>query len=501
MRFSFRVFRANFTFVTDYLTTIGLEVHAELNTKTKMFCDCANDPLEKSPNLNICPICMGHPGTLPVINRGAVEKVIAVGLALGCSIEKHSFFERKNYFYPDLPKGYQISQFQFPFCREGSMTVNGKKIRIERIHLEEDAGKLMHESDGATLADFNRAGVPLMELVTHPDLTEAEEVRKFASELQLILRYIGASDADMEKGQMRVEVNLSLRPKGQKEFGTKVEVKNINSISAAAKSADYEIKRQKEVLEAGDTLVQETRGWDDVHDKTVSQRIKEGSADYRYFPEPDLPPIVLTDAEIESIRSSLPELPAARRERFSREYGLPEGDVEILTVFKELGDYFEDVVSELKAEDNPLNGEATDYSKFTKTAANWLITQLQPKLNAVSAIPQDTKITPALFADFIIRVQSGLIGSTAAQVVLQEMWETGEDPEDIIKEKDLSQVSDSASMNIFIEDAIAQSDKIVADFKGGKEPALKALVGKVMALSKGKANPKTAEQMLREKLR
>ncbi len=486
--------------MTDYLTTIGLEVHAELNTKTKMFCDCANDPLEKTPNLNVCPICMGHPGTLPVINRGAVEKLIAAGLALECSIEKHSFFERKNYFYPDLPKGYQISQFQVPFCREGVLNVGGKKIRIERIHLEEDAGKLIHESGDVTLVDYNRAGVPLMELVTHPDLTEPEEVRRFASELQLILRYLGASDADMEKGQMRIEVNLSLRPKGQKDYGTKVEVKNINSISSAAKSADYEIKRQAEVLESGGTLVQETRGWDDVHDKTISQRTKEGSADYRYFPEPDLPPIVFTDTEIEAIRASLPELPVARRERFAREYGLPDGDVEILTVFKELGDFFEEVVSELKAEDSPVTGEATDYGKLTKVAANWLITQLQPKLNAVSAIPQDTKITPALFADFVVRVASGQIGSTAAQVVLQTMWETGEDPEDIIKAKDLAQVSDSVSMNIFVEDAIAQSEKIVADFKGGKEVALKALVGKVMALSKGKADPKVAEQMLREKL-
>lgn len=488
--------------MTEYLTTIGLEIHAELNTKTKMFCDCANDPLEKTPNLNVCPICMGHPGTLPVINRGAVEKLIAAGLALGCSIEKHSFFERKNYFYPDLPKGYQISQFQVPFCREGSLTVNGKKVRIERIHLEEDAGKLMHESGGeVTLADYNRAGVPLMELVTHPDLTEPEEVRRFASELQLILRYLEASDADMEKGQMRIEVNLSIRPKGQKEYGTKVEVKNINSISSAAKSADYEIKRQAEVLDAGGTLVQETRGWDDVHDKTVSQRTKEGSADYRYFPEPDLPPIVFTDVEIEAIRASLPELPVARRERFAREYSLPDGDVEIFTVFKELGDYFEEVVSELKSEDNPVTGEVVDYSKLAKVAANWLITQLQPKLNAVSAIPQDTKITPALFADFVVRVATGQIGSTAAQVVLQAMWETGEDPEDIIKAKDLMQVSDSVSMNMFVEDAIAQSEKTVADFKNGKEPALKALVGKVMALSKGKADPKVAEQMLREKLK
>lgn len=485
--------------MTSYQPTIGLEIHAELNTRTKMFCDSPNDPLEKTPNMNVCPICMGHPGTLPVINRAAVEKVIAVGLALGCTIEKQSFFERKNYFYPDLPKGYQISQYQVPFCRNGELHVNGKIIRIERIHLEEDAGKLLHENDAA-LVDYNRAGVPLMELVTHPDLSEAEDVRKFAQELQLILRYLNASDADMEKGQMRIEVNLSIRPKGQKEYGTKVEVKNINSISAAAKSVDFEIQRQTDALNAGEKLVQETRGWDDAHQKTVSQRTKEGSADYRYFPEPDLPPVVLTDDEIAAIRDAIPELPAARRERFIKEYGLPVGDVEILTVFKELGDYFEDVVSELKAEDNPESGEAKDYGKLAKVAANWLIVQLQPKLFSASAIPQDTKITPALFADFVIRVASGQIGSTAAQTVLQAMWETGEDPEDIINAKDLAQVSDAASLNLFVEDAIAQSEKVVADFKAGKEVALKALVGKVMQLSKGKANPTMVEELLRTKL-
>jgi aspartyl-tRNA(Asn)/glutamyl-tRNA(Gln) amidotransferase subunit B len=488
--------------MAEYLTTIGLEVHAELNTKSKMFCDCANDAVEKTPNVNICPVCMGHPGTLPVANRDAILKMLRVGLALGCSVEKHSFFERKNYFYPDLPKGYQISQYQMPFCREGTMILSGgKRVRIERIHLEEDAGKLVHDRDPEwALVDYNRAGVPLMELVTHPDLEQPEEVRQFASELQLLLRYLEVSDADMEKGQMRVEVNLSVRPKDQKEYGTKVEVKNINSISAAVKSADYEIKRQVNVLEGGGALVQETRGWDDVKQTTVSQRTKEGSADYRYFPEPDLPPVVFTDAEIEALRAELPELPAQRRVRFREEYGLPAGDVEILTAFKELGDYYENVVSELRVEENPLTGKETDYGRLAKTAANWLITQLQPKLFAVSANPLDTKITPALFADFVVRVAEGQIGSTAAQTVLQAMWETGEDPEDIIKTRDLGQVSDSASLNIFVEDAIAQSERAVADFKAGKEAALKALVGKVMQLSKGKANPQAAEQILREKL-
>lgn len=489
----------DFHAMPDYIPTIGLEVHAELNTKTKMFCDCLNDPLENDPNINVCPICMAHPGTLPVANRDAIVRLIKAGLALGCSIEKHAFFERKNYFYPDLPKGYQISQFQVPFCREGMLEVNGKKIRIERIHLEEDAGKLMHIDTGA-LADYNRAGVPLMELVTHPDLDDPEEVRAFAQELQLILRYIGVSDADMEKGQMRVEVNLSLRPKGQKELGTKVEVKNINSISAAARAALYEIDRQTKALDAGEALAQETRGWDDQGQKTVSQRTKEGSADYRYFPEPDLPPVVLTDEELETIKASIPELPQQRRERFKKEYGLPVGDVEILTVFKELGDYFEDVVSELKAEDDPKTGEPRGYGTLAKTAANWLITQLQPKLFEARANPQDTKINPALFADFVVRVESKQINSSAAQTVLQAMWETGEDPEDIIKTKDLGQVSDAAELNILVEQVIADNEKIATDYRGGKEAALKALIGRVMAASKGKANPQVAEELLKEKL-
>jgi len=483
--------------MTTYIPTIGLEVHAELNTRSKMFCACANDARETTPNFNVCPICMGHPGTLPVANREAILKLIRVGLALGCRIEPHSFFERKNYFYPDLPKGYQISQYQVPFCRDGKL--NG--VRIERIHLEEDAGKLLHDRDPEwSLADYNRAGVPLMELVTHPDLSEPEEVRRFASELQLILRYLDASDADMEKGQMRVEVNLSVRPEHQKEYGTKVEVKNINSIAAAARAAAYEIERQSAALDAGEKLVQETRGWDDARQATVSQRTKEGSADYRYFPEPDLPPVVLTEEEIEELRASLPELPQARRERFAREYGLPAGDVEVLTVFKELGDYFEEVVSELKAEDDPLTGEARDFGKLAKTAANWLIVQFQPLLAQASALPHDTKITPERFADFVVRVARGEVSSTGAQTLLAHMWRTGDSPEHLIAEHDLAQVSDSDDMNRFVEDAIAQSGKAAADYKAGKEAALKALVGKVMALSKGKANPQLAEKLLKEKL-
>jgi len=485
--------------VPEYVTTIGLEIHAELKTKTKMFCDSLNDPDEKTPNMNVCPICMGHPGTLPVANAEAIRKVIQVGLALGCSIEKETFFERKNYFYPDLPKGYQISQFQKPFCRGGTLSAKGKDIRIERIHLEEDAGKLIHEGD-VSLVDYNRAGVPLLELVTEPDLSEPEQVRAFASELRLLLRYLEASDADMEKGQMRVEVNLSLRPKGTDALGTKVEVKNINSISAATKAAVYEIERQADALNDGQEIVQETRGWDETKQRTVSQRAKGGSADYRYFPEPDLPPVVLSDEQLDEIRNSVPELPWQRRERFKDEYGLPAGDIEVLTVFKELGDFFEEVVSELKAEDDPISGEAKDFGKLAKTAANWLITHLQPKLTAASAIPQDTKVTAERFADFVVRVAVGEVSSTNAQELLHKMWESGDSPEHLILEHDLAQVSDAASLNVDVEEVIAANQKIVADFKGGKENALKALIGQVMAKTKGKANPQLVDEMLREKL-
>jgi len=295
-------------------------------------------------------------------------------------------------------------------------------------------------------------------------------------------------------------VNLSIAPKGAENYGTKVEVKNINSISAAARAAQFEIERQTAALGAKEIIIQETRGWDETKGETVSQRTKEGSADYRYFPEPDLPPIVLTDEEIEMLRSRLPELPAQRRQRFQSEYGLPAGDVEILTVFKELGDYFELVVSELKAEDDPIGGESRDYGKLAKTAANWLITQLQPLLFEAKASPLDTKITPGLFADFIVRVASGEVGSAAAQKLLVYLWQTGDTAEHLIKEHDLAQVSDAASLNILVEQVIADNEKITADFKGGKEPALKALIGKVMAASKGKANPQIAEKLLRNKL-
>jgi len=487
-----------------YIPTIGLEIHAELKTKTKMFCDSLNDPDEKHPNTNVCPICMGHPGTLPVINGEALRKMMMVGLAMNCSIEHNTFFERKNYFYPDLPKGYQISQYQKPLCYDGHLEVNNKRIRIERIHLEEDAGRLYHLPDkDYTLVDYNRAGLPLMELVTKPDLETASDVTKFATELRMILRYLGASDADMEKGQMRVEVNISLRPETQPEFGTKVEVKNINSITAAGKAVEYEVQRQSKLLDSGEKIIQETRGWDDIHNKTVSQRVKEGSADYRYFPEPDLPPMSFTDTVIEEIRAGLPELPSHRRDRFKREYSLPDHDVEIFTANRSLGNYFERVASELLSFDKlgHLERPGNEHKeKLFKLSSNYMITELARMASDVSAEINDIKITPENFADLVVRIFHGHISSSAAQTVLKEMFATGLSPESIIKEKDLAQVSDISELNTIVENVIAGNKQAVADYQKGKEASLKFLIGKVIAASKGKANPQVVTQLIKEKL-
>ncbi len=501
--------------MTEYIPTIGLEVHVELKTRTKMFCDSLNDPDEKHPNINVCPICMGHPGTLPVINQEAIHKLVMAGLALGCTIERETLFERKNYFYPDLPKGYQISQYQKPLCRDGRMDVESekgkvKRIRIERIHLEEDAGRLYHlPGKDHTLVDFNRAGVPLMELVTRPDLQTGEDVRAFAQELQLILRYLGASDADMEKGQMRIEVNISLRPEGRDELGTKVEIKNINSISAAARAVDYEIARQTELLEKEEKIAHETRGWDDIKQRTVSQRTKEGSADYRYFPEPDLPPLSLTDEFVEDIKASMPELPDQRRKRFLKHYNLPVHDIAVFIVNKSLGDYFEKVTSELSVFDKlghlpaqaGLQRPAQEHAeKLLKLASNYCITELARMADEVGADPGDTKIKPEMFADLVVRIFHGEVSSSGAQAVLKEMFATGLSPDHIIHEKDLAQVSDIDELNRIVEDVITENKQAVEDLKKGKEASLKFLVGKAMAASKGKANPQVVAQIFKEKL-
>jgi len=515
-----------------YKPVIGLEIHAELKTRTKMFCDSLNNPDEKHPNVNVCPICMGHPGTLPVINEDAVKKVIMTGVALGCKIEKNTFFERKNYFYPDLPKGYQISQYQKPLCYGGYLdivdpssreaTKGSRRIRITRIHLEEDAGRLYHlPGKDHSLVDYNRAGIPLMELVTEPDFESGEEVRRFSEELRLILRYLGVSDADMDKGLMRIEVNISLKnPDGSR--GTKVEIKNLNSIKFAADAVDYEIKRQAELINDGKKIIQETRGWDEQKAATISQRTKEEAQDYRYFPEPDLPPIHINvdgraspallerggpptnEINLDEIRALLPELPRQRRERFARQYGLPEKDIELFTTDKPLGDYFEHVASELLSFDklDHLKRPDTEHqNKLLKLASNYLITELNRMASEIDAEVIDTKVLPEMLADLVVRIFHGEISSSGAQTVLKEMFATGALPGKVIEERDLTQLSSVGDLEVAIDKVIVDNSKAVEDFKKGKEASLKFLVGMVMRETKGRANPQIAEQIIKEKLK
>lgn len=486
-----------------YNVTIGMEVHAELKTNSKMFCACKNGlGLEKDPNVHICPVCTAQPGSLPVPNRKAIEAVQRVGLALGCTLRLQSKFDRKNYFYPDIPKGYQISQYDEPFCEKGVMEIEGKPFRITRIHLEEDTGKSMHpEGADYTLVDFNRAGVPLMELVTEPDFSTGREASLFCQKLRQTLRYLDVSNADMEKGQMRCEVNISLYPDGAERLsGTKVEVKNINSFRSVERAIEYEIARQTEVLEAGEKVVQETRGWDEVKNKTVSQRKKESAHDYRYFPEPDIPPFTFTESYVEELRHTLPELPDAKLKRFVSEYALPEADAIILTEDYHLASYFENVVSELheKVESKEIS---VPIERTIKLASNYMLTELRKHLAENGQDISDVKITPENYAEFIGIVAEGKINSSAAQTVLLEMYK-GEDndPSHIIERLNLAQLSDSSELESVVDTVIANNEKSVADFKSGKQNAFQFLIGQVMAATKGKANPKVVAEILKKKL-
>lgn len=477
-----------------YKTTIGLEIHIELNTKSKMFCSCKNDPDEKRPNTNICPVCMGHPGTLPVINGEAVRKVIKTGIALNCRVPEYSKFDRKNYFYPDLPKGYQISQYDKPLTVEGYLDVDGRRVRIRRVHLEEDTGRLIHSDDSDySLVDFNRAGIPLMELVTEPDMNSAKEARHFAEELQRILRYINVSDGDMEKGQLRVEANISLSP--DEKLGTKAEIKNLNSFRVVEKAIDYEIKRQSEVLDKKGKIIQETRGWDENRGATFSQREKEEAQDYRYFPEPDLPPLHIIQQVVDQIKCEIPELPYQKRERFIREYELDEKSVEVYVANKDLSEYFEKTVSEMSP-----RLKRDELSRLIKLASNYIITDLQGLFEGKPFIEKECKIDPENFAEFITLIHSGEISSKIAKMVLEEMFRTGGDPSNIIDEKGLSQITDEAEIGKAIDEVISKNPATVQDFKKGKSNAFQFLIGQVMAKTKGKANPQAVGKILKEKL-
>ncbi len=489
----------------NYVPTIGLEIHSELKTKTKMFCDSPNDPEEKHPNVNICPVCMGHPGVLPVINKQAVKSVLRVGLAVGGELAEYSQFDRKNYFYPDLPKGYQISQYAHPLVNGGNL--NG--VKIKRIHLEEDTGKLIHEKN-ATLVDFNRAGVPLMELVTEPDISSAEEARAFAEELRLLFRYLGVSDADMEKGQMRIEVNISLAPaehletpfplgNGVSKLGTKVEVKNLNSFKAVETAIKYEIERQTDVLKEGKKVVQETRGWNDAKQKTFSQRTKEEAHDYRYFPEPDLPPLRIKEIEeFKNLQATIPELPWQTRARLKEEYGLKDAVVVILANEPKIAGFFEAAVSEVEAD---LGKEAAclpvgEAKNAIETTVNYLTSDLAGLMNEKYLTFEDLRVTPENFADLMVMIMGQVISSRAAKDVLRIMVETGVEPHIVVKEKGLEQVSDDGFIEAAARKAIEMNPKTVEDYKKGKVASLQFLVGVVMKETKGKSNPRKVKEVL-----
>ncbi|MFC1638346.1 Asp-tRNA(Asn)/Glu-tRNA(Gln) amidotransferase subunit GatB [Patescibacteria group bacterium] len=485
-----------------YNAVIGMEIHVELKTDSKMFCDCRNGMgLEKEPNVNICPVCTAQPGTIPVPNRKAIEFVQKAGLALNCELRKLSKFDRKNYFYPDIPKGYQISQFDQPLCENGKLDIGEKEIGITRIHLEEDTGKLTHPKGARhSLVDFNRAGVPLMELVTEPDFENGNEARLFCQKLKQICKYLGISDADMEKGHMRCEANISLYKDGEDRLsGTKVEVKNINSFKFVEKAVVYEIERQAGVLDAGEEVAQETRGWDSIKNVTVSQRTKETAADYRYFPEPDIPPLTFTDEQIEEIKFSLPEMPNDKISRFIEEYGISSEDSEVLCSERDLAEYFEKTISELK-EKIQAKEVGADEAKVVKLAVNYLNTELRKHLVEYGQSIDEIKITPENYAELIGIVADGKINSSAAQAVLLEMYKTGGDPSQIIEEKNLAQMDDDDVMEEIIDKIIADNPQSVEDYNNGKDNALKFLMGQVMKETQGKANPQKATEMIKDKI-
>jgi aspartyl-tRNA(Asn)/glutamyl-tRNA(Gln) amidotransferase subunit B len=458
-----------------------------------MFCGCSTDYLNARPNAHTCPVCLGLPGSLPVINRKAVEATIRTALALNCEIPQFSKFDRKNYFYPDLPKGYQISQYDLPLSRNGFLEfeLGGERRRcgITRVHLEEDTGKLLHEGAiheaQTSLVDFNRAGVPLMEIVSEPDLRSADEAREYVMRLRAILQYIGVNNGDMESGQLRCDANVSLRPAGATEYGTKVEIKNMNSFRAIHRAIGYEIERQTEVLDSGGKLAQETRGWNDARGLTVSQRSKEYAEDYRYFPEPDLPPLDVSRDWVHQIRAGLPELPAARRERFMQAFGLSAYDASLLTASRPMAEFFE---------------EAVRLGAPAKASANWMLSDFSRLLNADRKELEEASIKPIHLQQLIELVDSGAISGKMAKQTFEEMYRSPDPARALEKAKGSSQISGDTELERIADQVIAENQKSVADFKAGKEQALKFLIGQGMKVSKGRANPQRLDALLREKI-
>ncbi len=493
---------------TEYIPVIGFEIHIELATKSKMFSPAANNPDQEQPNVNIDEIVTGQPGTLPVANKEAIRLAAMVGLALNCQIDEWSKFDRKHYFYPDLPKGYQISQYDQPISKNGylDIIVNGKtkRIGITRAHLEEDAGKNIHPQGlSYSLVDYNRAGCALLEIVTEPDIQNGEEARAFLQELRNIVRYIGASDCNMEKGTMRVEPNISVRKPNEITLPKyKCEVKNINSFKFAEAAINYEIARQTEILKNGETPKQVTMGWNEKLSQTVEQRSKEEANDYRYFPEPDLPVLQFTEQYLNNLRSHIPELPAQKRSRFIGEYVLDSAIVENLINWKELAFYFEDVVSEIgEWEQNEKDaGTIIDKQAIIKQAANWCLQEFSALLNSQNLNPQDSKIYPENFAELLVYINSGKISGSAAKQVFKTMFDKGGEPHQIVVDLGLEQTSDESAISEAIDKVIASNEKAVADFKSGQEKSFGFLVGQTMKELKGKGNPGVINSLLRNKL-
>ncbi len=480
----------------NYEAVIGLEIHAELETESKMFCACpVVDLTTAEPNSAVCPVCAGMPGVLPVVNRKAIEYALRVALALQCEIANTSIFARKNYFYPDLPKGYQISQYEQPLAVNGRLTIRTSQgerdVRIRRVHLEEDTGKSTHVNENGSsysLVDLNRSGVPLLEIVTEPDLHTAEEVRAYAMGLRSALRYLGVNSGDMQKGVLRIEPNISVRPVGSEIFGTRTEVKNLNSFRALERSTEYEIERQSKLLDSGGQVRQETMGWDERKQVTVSQRSKEEAHDYRYFPEPDLPPLVVDDAWIAEVRETLPELPVPRFHRFRQAFGLSEYDADVLVAEKDVADYFERVI-------------AAASGVKPKTIVNWLTSDLFGLMNDAGVQIGDIKVTPAELGALLQHVRRGEINKSTGKRVLGEMFATGQPAAAIIEARGLKQVSDESQIEALVSDVLAENPEQVQIYLNGKETIVQWLFGQVMRKARGRANPQVIRKMLEEKLR
>jgi aspartyl-tRNA(Asn)/glutamyl-tRNA(Gln) amidotransferase subunit B len=486
----------------EYETVIGLEVHAQLLTKSKMFCGCSSDYAYAPPNTHVCPVCMGMPGVLPTMNKRAVEFTVMTALALNCTVAGRAKFDRKNYPYPDLMKGYQISQFDQPMGIGGwlILDIDGrqKKVGITRVHLEEDVAKLLHRTSPAgeaySLMDVNRAGVPLMEIVGEPDMSSPEEARLYLVKLRSILQYLGVSTGNMEEGSFRCDANISIRPKGSKEFMSKVEVKNMNSFKAVYRALEYEAVRQRKVVDGGGRTVQETRGWVDDQGITVSQRSKEYAHDYRYFPEPDLPPIVFQPAWVNDIQSKLPELPDARRDRFMSQYGLPLYDANLLVDSSAMSLYFEDCVAKFGGTAAP------ELNKKAKKVSNWMLSDFSRLLNSSNTGIENARVTPGNLAELISKIDDGTVSGPVSKSVFEEMFNTGKAAGQIIQEKGLVQISDNSEIEKIVSDIINSNAQAVADFKAGKQQSMGFLVGQAMKASKGRANPELVKKILLQKL-